>query len=150
MNELTVKRFTPDAILPVRAHPTDAGLDLFSPIDATIEVWGFVKIDLGIGIALPEGKVGLIFDRSSMASNGISAAPDDSAINKLGGVIDANYRGSISVVLANAVGEFDYDIKKGDKIAQLLIVDAYTPVIVEVDEFETTDRNDGGFGSTGR
>jgi len=141
MQELRVKRFNPNAILPVRAHPTDAGLDLFSPIDSEVQVWSFVKIDIGIGIALPEGKVGLIFDRSSTGSNGIG---------HLAGVIDANYRGSISVILTNAVGDTDYEIKAGDKIAQLLIVDAYTPAVVEVDEFETTDRGSNGFGSTGR
>jgi dUTP pyrophosphatase len=141
MDQLRVKRFNPNAILPVRAHPTDAGLDLFSPIDIDVQVWSFVKIDIGIGIALPEGKVGLILGRSSMGSQGIG---------HLAGVIDANYRGSIGVIVTNAVGDVDYEIKAGDKIAQLLIVDAYTPAVVEVDEFETTDRNTNGFGSTGR
>lgn len=141
MDQLRVKRFFNSAVLPVRAHTTDAGLDLFSPIETYISVWGMVKIDIGIGIALPVGKVGLIMGRSSLASSGV---------DKLGGVIDANYRGSISVILINPVGDEDYIIRRGDKIAQLLIMDVYTPSIVEVDEFEITDRNDAGFGSSGR
>ena len=141
MNKLRIKRFTEDAILPTRTHPTDAGLDLYSPIDATIQAFDFVKIDLGIGIALFEGTVGLIFDRSSLGSKGIG---------HLAGVIDANYRGSIQVILTNAFDPGKYEIKRGDKIAQLIITAAYTPEVLEVEELETTDRGTKGFGSSGR
>ncbi len=104
MDTLKVKKFSSDAILPTRAHSTDAGLDLYSPIDATLHAFDYIKIDIEIGIALPVGKVALIFDRSSMASKGIG---------KLGGVIDANYRGSISVILSNATNPHVYEIKRG-------------------------------------
>lgn len=141
MNKLRIKKFTEDAILPTRTHPTDAGLDLYSPIDATIHAFDFVKIDLGIGIALFEGTVGLILDRSSMGSKGIG---------HLAGVIDANYRGSIQVILTNTFRPSVYEIKRGDKIAQLIITAAYTPEVLEVEEFESTDRGTKGFGSSGR
>jgi len=141
MDTLRVKRFSEDAILPTRSHPTDAGLDLYSPIDATIHAFDFVRIDLGVGIALFKGTVGLILDRSSMGSKGIG---------HLAGVIDANYRGSITVILTNAFNPSAYQIKRGDKIAQMIITPVYTPEVIEVSEFETTDRNDNGFGSTGR
>lgn len=106
----------------------------------------------GIGVALPEGTVGLLFDRSSMGDKGIRT---------LGGVVDANYRGEISVILAYVagtrledgsipLGEDYVDIKRGDKIAQFIITAAYTPEVLEVAEFETTDRGSKGFGSSGR
>lgn len=68
----------------------------------------------------------------------------------LGGVIDANYRGEIGIVLANVAEPEGLRFNKGDKIAQLIITNAYTPVVEEVDDFETTDRGDKGFGSSGR
>jgi len=141
MDTLWIKRFTDNAILPTRAYPTDAGLDLYSPYDAYIWQQDMVKIDIGIGIALSKGTVGLILDRSSIASKGIRT---------LGGVIDASYRGSISVILANVSSNENYEIKRGDKIAQLIITTAYTPQVMEVDDFEITDRGVNGFGSSGR
>ena len=157
MNKLRIKRFTEDAILPTRAHPTDAGLDLYSSENITIAYGERVKINTHIGVALFEGQVGLILDRSSIANKGIRT---------LGGVIDANYRGEIQIILAY-VGLEDLrtddlllhllikkddpiNIQRGDKIAQLIITAAYTPEVIEVNEFETTDRGSNGFGSSGR
>lgn len=148
LNKLRVKKFTNDAILPTRAHNTDAGLDFYSPIDATIPLGKRVKINTHIGVALFEGQVGLLQDRSSMGNQGVRI---------LGGVIDANYRGEIQIILAYVATledkqPFDTDIiiKRGDKIAQMIITAVYTPQIIEVTEFESTDRGANGFGSTGR
>lgn len=152
MSKLKIKRFTEDAILPTRTHPTDAGLDLYSPIDIHLGYGARVKINIHIGITLFEGTVGLILDRSSMGNQGVKV---------LGGVIDANYRGEIQVILAYVAKQRSPDdrissddefveIKRGDKIAQLIITAAYTPEILEVQELDMTDRNDKGFGSSGR
>lgn len=153
MQDLKVKCFTEDAILPTRAHDSDAGLDFYSPVDILLPYGKRIKINTHIGIALEEKTVGLFQDRSSMGNSGVRV---------LGGVIDANYRGEIHIILAYVAGYHDgsafaeYDgnswieIKRGDKIAQMIITPIYTPVVVEVSEFETTDRNDNGFGSSGR
>lgn len=145
---MDVKRFTDDAILPTRSHPTDAGLDFYSTENYTLSYGSRVKINTHVGVRLPEGTVGLIQDRSSMGNAGIRV---------LGGVIDANYRGEIQIILAYVAKEVGWEkypttvnIERGDKIAQMVIVPILTPAIQEVIEFETTDRNDSGFGSTGR
>ena len=149
---LKVKLFTEDAILPTRTHPSDAGLDLYATEDVSITYGAKQRINTHVGIALPEATVGLIQDRSSMGNNGVRV---------LGGVIDANYRGEIQVVLAYvahpqasdgsfALGYDRVEIKRGDKIAQLIIVPVFTPEVVEVFSFEDTDRGDKGFGSSGR
>ena len=141
MQRLRIKRFNPDVKLPTRTHETDAGLDLYAPVDFIIPLNRKVRIPSGIGIALDQGYVGLIFDRSSTGAAGVRT---------LGGVIDANYRGEIGIVLANVAEPEGLRFNKGDKIAQLIITNAYTPAVEEVDEFETTDRGDKGFGSPGR
>lgn len=146
MNKLRVKRFTEDAILPTRAHPNDAGLDFYTPHPILIPFGYRVRINTHIGVALFDGTVGLIQDRSSMGNKGVRV---------LGGVIDAKYRGEIQIILAYVAKEendnLDYVvIHTGDKIAQMIITAAYTPNIVEVTEFEDTDRGIKGFGSSGR
>lgn len=150
---MRIKRFTEDAILPTRTHPTDAGLDFYAPEDVVITAGGRVKINTHVGVALPEGTVGLILDRSSMGSIGVKT---------FGGVIDQNYRGEIQIVLGQISRSLEPDgsytiasydpvhIMRGDKIAQMIIVPVFTPELEEVSEFETTDRNDNGFGSSGR
>lgn len=146
MRQLRTKKFRQDAILPTRANPTDAGLDLYALDYEVLQYGTRVTLRTGIGIALSPGTVGLIKDRSSMSNKGVHA---------LGGVIDANYRGEIQVTLAVIADSADYSdadviIHPGDKIAQLVIVAIYTPEVFEVEELETTDRNTNGFGSTGR
>lgn len=148
MNKLRIKRFKDNAIIPTRNYPTDAGLDFYAPESYYIPYGKRVKINTHIGIALSENTVGLIQDRSSMGNKGVRV---------LGGVIDANYRGEISIILAYVAkledGEaFDSHIiiNRGDKIAQMIITTAYTPYVVEVDEFDVTDRGSNSFGSSGR
>lgn len=129
------------AFLPKRAHPTDAGADLMAYIDGTLEIYpGEQKlIDTGVAVKIPEGYVGFVFNRSSQGKKGIS-------IPHSVGVIDADYRGNIKVILKN-LGEDPYTITRGDRIAQLVI----TPVLlVEFEDiWNDTNRGTGGFGSTG-
>ncbi len=143
MQSLKIKKLHPDAIIPQRANPTDAGLDLYSTHDQDIVWSSSAKIYTGIAIALPENTVGLIFDRSSMGVKGIS---------RLAGVIDEAYRGELIVILNNAASENrqTIHIHRGDKIAQILIMPKHTPEIEVVDELNETDRGSKGFGSSGR
>lgn len=129
-----------DAYMPTRAHPTDAGLDLRSPVDAFITCFGSATIDTGIHVELPHGTFGKIESKSGLNVN--------HGIVSCGGVIDEGYTGSIVVKLYSLKNE-SYKICKGDKIAQLIIQPClYEPV--ELGEInKDTQRGDNGFGSTG-
>lgn len=137
---MKVKKLRENAILPTRAHATDAGLDLYTTEDVTIQRGFPAKISTGIAIALPENTVGLILDKSSLGSQGLKV---------MGGVIDQNYRGDIVVCLSNLSPNVLAYLSAGVKIAQLLVVPILRPEIEEVDDLDATDRGDGGFGSTG-
>lgn len=139
-HQLPVKKCDDRAILPVRAHPEDAGLDLFALEDGEIKPQQGVMARTGIAVALPQQTVGMIADRSSMAKKGFKTA---------GGIIDSNYRGEIQIILKNISHETLY-FKAGEKIAQLLILPILTPAVLEVDALNETDRGDKGFGSTGQ
>lgn len=128
-----------NAIKPTRAHYNDAGLDLYSPVSLWLHPVQHEMIDTGVHVAIPEGYVGLITSKSGLMGKGITSR----------GTIDAPYRGSIKAVLYNH-GEEGYQIKAGDKITQLVIVPCLCPAIEYVDKLDETERNDGGFGSTGR
>jgi dUTP pyrophosphatase len=140
MQNLEVVRLHPQAILPTRAHPDDAGLDLYG-LEEFILAPGEGKVArTGIGVALPSGHVGLVADRSSMAKRGVKSA---------GGVIDAGYRGEIHIVLWNISG-LPAAVKAGERIAQLLIFPITTPAVREVKGFTgETARGAKGFGSSG-
>ena len=140
MNELPLRRLSPEAILPTRAHPDDAGLDLYALEEASLEPGRGAHVRTGIAVELPAGTVGLIADRSSMARRGLKTA---------GGIIDAGYRGEIGVLLWNVSPE-THTVKRGDRIAQLLVVSVHTPAVREVVTLQRTERGEGGFGSTGR
>ena len=143
------------ATLPTRAHEWDAGLDLYAMEDAVIpgsNTWPFFNydtglfmpvprtIDTGVHVQIPEGYVGFIKSKSGlMVNHGITTD----------GTIDAHYTGSIRVCLFNHGGS-KYEVKAGDKIAQLVIVPCVLPKLELVDSLEETDRGDNGFGSTGR
>lgn len=137
---LPVQLLNEHARLPIRAHQDDAGLDLCSVEDRKIEPGQGTLIGTGIAVALPPGHVGLIADRSSMAKKGLKTA---------GGVIDAGYRGEIKVIFWNLSHE-TLEIQKGDRIAQLLILPVATPQTEAVESLDTTQRGEGGFGSTGK
>ena len=136
---IQIKKMDPAAVLPTRAHPDDAGLDLYNLEDFTLAPGEGRVIRTGIALALPKLFVGLVADRSSMAKKGIKTA---------GGVIDAGYRGEIHIVLWN-VSKEGFVLKKGERIAQLLILPIATPAVSEVSTLDETARGSGGFGSTG-
>ena len=129
------------AYTPIRAHETDAGLDLRSPVDVTIPAGGDVVIDTGVHIEIPCGFVGFLKSKSGLnVKHGIISE----------GVIDTGYTGSIVVKLYNLSDE-SYEIKAGDKITQLVILPIMQkPWFMLVDKLEDTERGNGGFGSTGR
>ncbi len=129
----------PEATLPTRAHPDDAGLDLYALEEVIIAPREGKMARSGIAVALPAHTVGLICDRSSMAKKGIKTA---------GGVIDAGYRGEIQVVFWN-LSQQEVRIARGDRMAQMLILTIQTPAVREVKDLNPTSRGAGGFGSTG-
>ncbi len=137
---LPMRRLDASAVLPTRAHADDAGLDLYSLEDADLKPGEGRIVKTGVAVAVPFGHVGLVCDRSSLAKRGLKTA---------GGVIDAGYRGELGVVLWNISGAAQ-TVKKGERLAQLLIVPVATPAPVEVSDLGATERGAGGFGSTGR
>lgn len=132
------------AIMPTRAHAEDAGLDLYTPKDAILsgvfERERSAVIDTGVHVEIPRGYVGMIKSKSGLNVYGGIVCE---------GVIDAGYTGSIRVKLYNR-GDIGHYFKRGDKIAQLVILPIVTPTPKLVDEFAKTERGDNGFGSTGR
>lgn len=146
-----------DAYMPVRAHKTDAGLDLMSREDKVVPAGGSAVFDTGVHIELPKymvewGEWGdeivlkhfytVGFIKSKSGLNVKHNITSD-------GVIDVGFTGSIVVKLYNH-GTEDYNVKRGDKISQLVILPILTPNIEVVDELEETERGDNGFGSTGK
>ncbi len=137
---IQVKKLHPDAKVPAFAHPGDAGMDLYSVEDMIIPPGERRSVPTGIAIALPDGYVSLVWDKSGPSHK--------FGVKTLGGVLDSGYRGEYLIGLVN-LGQEDFEIKKGQKIAQLLIQRVERPDIEEVDELEETSRGAGGFGSTG-
>lgn len=140
--ELRVELLENHATLPTRAHPGDAGLDLYALESFEVGPQRGHVARTGVAIALPEGHVGLVADRSSMAKRGVKTA---------GGVIDSGYRGELHIVLWN-LGLEPARVEKGDRIAQLLILPMVAPPVVRVDSVkgDATSRGTRGFGSSGR
>ncbi|MBM7367741.1 dUTP diphosphatase [Gordonia hydrophobica] len=140
---LRIRRLDPDLPLPVRAHPDDAGIDLYAATDLVLAPGRRQLVGTGIAIALPVGTVGLIHPRSGLAARaGLS-------IVNTPGTVDAGYRGEIKVCLINLDPEAPITIARGDRIAQLLVQRVELPQVVEVDELDDTDRGAGGYGSSG-
>jgi dUTP pyrophosphatase len=138
--KLKIKRIHADAKLPSYGHLGDAGLDLFSATDVVLEKGQVLDVPTGIKVAIPEGSVGLVWDKSGVSLRGV---------HRLAGVIDSGYRGEVKVVLVNMSDE-PFVISKGMKIAQLLIQPVTTVKVVEVEDLGGTPRGEGGFGSTGK
>lgn len=137
---IKVKRLTETAKLPTRAHATDAGLDLYADEYGGMRKGGTRTIRTGIAMAIPNGYVGRIAPRSGLAVN--------HGIDILAGVIDSAYIGELMVALVNH-GSAAYEVKPGDKIAQLLIQPVELWMPEEVDELDGTERGASGFGSSG-
>ena len=138
--KLRVKKIAKEAKLPVYGHKGDAGLDLFSCVDRELKEGEVFPVPTGIQLEIPFGHVGLIWDKS-----GISLQ----RVHRLAGVVDAGYRGEVKVVLIN-LGSEPFVIKKGMKIAQLLVQPVAEIEIEEAKELEDSSRGEGGFGSTGK
>ncbi len=138
--ELKVKKIQRDARLPQYGHKGDAGLDLFSSIDMVLAKGQAEAIPTGIKVAIPDGYVGLIWDKSGVSLK---------AVHRLAGVIDSGYRGEVKVVMIN-LGDTSFAIKKGMKIAQMLVQPITLVSVVEAEDLDDTSRGEGGFGSTGK
>ncbi|MFZ2512210.1 MAG: dUTP diphosphatase [Gordonia sp. (in: high G+C Gram-positive bacteria)] len=136
-------RVDPDLPLPQRAHPGDAGIDLYSTSDLELAPGRRQVVGTGIAIALPFGTVGLVHPRS-----GLAARAGLSIVNSPG-TIDAGYRGEIKVCLINLDPEAPIVIARGDRIAQLVVQQVALPDVVEVTELDDTERGAGGYGSSG-
>jgi dUTP pyrophosphatase len=139
-NKLIVCKNHDDAIIPKRGSQQAAGYDLYTIDEGRLMPKHTRLFDTGISFTVPEGTYGRIAPRSGLSKNGI-------LVNA--GVVDRDYTGPVKVMLHNLSDEM-YQVKKNDRIAQLIIEKIATPVIEEVGSLEETDRGDGGFGSTGR
>ncbi len=140
---LNVLKLDSELPSPNRAHPTDAGLDLYARFPVRLEPGEHATVDTGVAVAIPDGHAGLVLPRSGLARRygvGLANAP---------GLIDAGYRGEIRVVLINH-GRERCSIARGDRIAQLVIVPIVLPVPRIVDRLDETERGADGFGSSGR
>lgn len=128
------------AKMPTRAHEADAGLDIYAIDGGWVACKTCRTFRTGLHVQIPEGYVGILFSKSGLnVKQGITST----------GVIDSGYTGEIVVNLHNNGGKH-YEVKKGDKISQLVILPIVTPSVNVVDSFEETDRGNNGFGSTGR
>lgn len=143
MSDLPVRRVDPRATLPTRAHPGDAGLDLYALEPCDLAPGQRASLRTGIAVAIPEGHAGLVMARSGLAArHGI-------ALVNAPGLIDAGYRGEIRVLLLNTDREAAFRIDAGDRIAQLVVVAVELAEPVAVEELDETRRGTGGFGSSG-
>ncbi|XP_077247599.1 deoxyuridine 5'-triphosphate nucleotidohydrolase-like [Tasmannia lanceolata] len=137
---LRVKKLSENAILPSRASSLSAGYDLSSATATVVPARGKALIPTDLSISIPEGTYARIAPRSGLAwKNSIDVAA---------GVVDADYRGPVGVILFNH-SDIDFEVKPGDRIAQLIIERIMTPEVLEVDGLDSTVRGEGGFGSTG-
>lgn len=134
------QKISEDATIPCYGHLGDAGLDIFSAENILLKVGARKRVRTGIKMELPKGYAGLVWDKSGIAFN--------EGVKTMGGVIDSGYRGEILIVLVN-LGKNNYEIKKGQKIAQLLIQKIEEAKIKIADIVGETSRGADGFGSTG-
>jgi dUTP pyrophosphatase len=142
--ELRVAKLKDNAVIPTRAHPGDAGLDLFSTEEAHLGPGERWSIGTGIAVEIPEGHAGLVLPRSGLArEHGI-------ALVNSPGLIDAGYRGEIRVLLLNTDPAEIVRIEAGARIAQLVVAPIAIAEPVEASALTESARGEGGFGSSGR
>ncbi|XP_062159267.1 deoxyuridine 5'-triphosphate nucleotidohydrolase [Alnus glutinosa] len=137
---LRVKKLSEKAVLPSRASSLSAGYDLSSATEIKVPARGKALVPTDLSIAIPEGTYARVAPRSGLAWK--------HSIDVGAGVIDADYRGPVGVVLFNHA-DVDFEVKAGDRIAQLIIEKIMTPDVMEVEDLDSTVRGGGGFGSTG-
>ncbi len=138
---IRVKRLCDDAKLPTYATESSAGLDLFSAEEVVIPPGEWRLVGTGVAIEIPDGFEGQVRPRSGLALKGIT-------VLNTPGTIDSDYRGEVKVILANFSKE-PFEVKKGMKIAQLVITTFQKVKVQESDKLSNTERGEGGFGSTG-
>lgn len=141
---LKLKKLDAELPTPKYANPGDAGLDLYSAEDVVLEPGGRAMIATGIAIAIAPGYAGFVQPRSGLA------AKQGFSIVNTPGLIDSGYRGEIKVIGLNTDKSNAIHIKRGDRVAQLVIQEVPFVELVEVDELDETTRSDGGFGSSGK
>jgi len=142
--ELPVRRLHPDLPLPAYAHPGDAGADLCAAEDVVLPPGGRATVGTGLAVAVPEGHAAFVHPRSGLAArHGITVvnAP---------GTVDAGYRGEVRVVLLNTDRHEPFTVRRGDRIAQLVVQPVTRVRFADVAQLPPTPRGEGGFGSTGR
>ena len=143
MTELAFQRLDPDAALPERAHPGDAGFDLRSIEDVEVGPGERAMIGTGVAVAIPDGHAGLVLPRSGLASkHGLTLA-------NAPGLIDSGYRGELICSVVNLDPHESVKIARGDRIAQLVVLEVPELRPGWVDELPPSSRGEGGFGSTG-
>ena len=141
--EILIRRLDPDVPIPTYAHPGDAGADLTTTVDVRLAPGERALVPTGVSIALPDGYVALVHPRSGLAARcGISVvnAP---------GTVDAGYRGEVKVMLVNLDPAEPVTLRRGDRVAQLVVQRVERARFVEVERLPGSDRGDGGYGSTG-
>ena len=161
---IRVKRVNPDAPIPTKAHPTDAAYDLCAMKDVTLRPGEYKMVGSGLAFSIPQGWCGVVYPRSGLGCKGL-------VLKNTAGIIDAHYRGEVMLPLYNnnPLGIWKrikryicyrlYDmvdepvgtihVRKGDRVAQMRIELVPESTMLEVDELDETDRNQGGFGSSG-
>jgi dUTP pyrophosphatase len=138
-----IQRLDPGLPVPERAHPGDAGADLFAAADVELAPGQRAVVPTGVAIALPHGYAAFVHPRSGLASRyGVT-------IVNAPGTVDAGYRGEIRVTLLNTDADTPVRFQRGDRIAQLVVQRVEYPVFHEVERLPGSARGDGGFGSTG-
>ena len=142
---LRARRLDPDLPLPRYAKPGDAGLDLVAAVDVELAPGGGrAVVPTGIAVAIPEGHAGFIQPRSGLArDHGVTCLNTP-------GLIDSGYRGELQVLLVNTDPHEAAHLRRGERIAQLVVQQVAHCRLVEVDDLDDTDRGDGGWGHTGR
>jgi dUTP pyrophosphatase len=140
---ILIQRLDPGLPLPERAHPGDAGVDLFAAADVDLAPGQRAVVPTGIAIALPDGYAAFVHPRSGLAArHGVT-------IVNAPGTVDAGYRGEIRVTLLNTDAESPVRFQRGDRIAQIVVQRVERPVFHEVERLPGSARGEGGFGSTG-
>ncbi len=141
--DVLVLRLDPDVPLPAYSHPGDAGADLVSTVDLILAPGGRALVPTGLAVALPAGYAGFVHPRSGLASrHGVTVA-------NAPGTVDAGFRGELRVALVNLDRVSSFEVRRGDRIAQLVVQRVEQAVFHEVERLPGSDRGEGGFGSTG-
>ena len=142
--EIPVQKLSGDAVTPRYAHEGDAGVDLYAAADVTVRPGERALVPTGIKMAIPNGYEGQVRPKSGLAlRHGLT-------VLNTPGTVDAPYRGEVGVIVINHDHKTAYEVKKGEKIAQMVFNKVEYAVFTEVSALEATSRGSGGYGSTGK